>query len=64
MWGAGNCEEMQLNWTVHIEILWEGGDRVFDAGDCALRAAIIISGLATWELICRGTMNVMDVFSE
>jgi hypothetical protein len=24
---------------------------------------IIISGLATWELICRGTMNVMDVFS-
>jgi hypothetical protein len=32
--GFGNCEKMQLNRTVHIEILWEGGDRVFDAGEC------------------------------
>jgi hypothetical protein len=30
MWGAGNCEKMQLNWRVYIEILWEGGDKVFD----------------------------------
>jgi hypothetical protein len=29
-----------------------------------LELMIIISGLATWELICGGTMNVMDVFSE
>ncbi len=34
MWGAGNCEKMQLNWRVYIEILWEGGDRVFDADEC------------------------------
>ncbi len=29
-----------------------------------LELTIIISGLATWELICGGTMKVMDVFSE
>ncbi len=34
MWGAGNCEKMQMNWRVYIEILWEGGDKVFDAGEC------------------------------
>ncbi len=34
MGGAGNCEKMQQNWRVYIQILWEGGDRVFDAGEC------------------------------
>jgi hypothetical protein len=29
-----------------------------------LELTIIISGLAIWELICGGTMKVMDVFSE
>jgi hypothetical protein len=29
-----------------------------------LELTIIISGLATWELIWGGTMKVMDVFSE
>jgi hypothetical protein len=29
-----------------------------------LELTIIISGLATWELICGGTMTVTDVFSE
>jgi len=28
MWGAGNCEKMQLNWRVDIDILWEGDDGV------------------------------------
>ncbi len=34
------------------------------AGECEFGTDDSVSGLAIWELICGGTMKVMDVFSK
>jgi hypothetical protein len=74
MWGAGNCEKMQLNWRVDIDILWEGDDGVFDAGEWDLELTIMHLGAChletdlLWDHECDGRLFrlsfVMDIFSE